>query len=158
MHTTASSLAACAMLFLISACGGDAPPTTPLASPEAEAPRGAALAPVESGPGLAPRGGDDYRTPRTVARIRAELDATAHSLWRKYDVRFDGRSIDVLVWMPHDAGYDPRATASTCRAVYRAVADATNERWARQNAIPVGRGRWHTYVLAGEHSGKCDYS
>jgi hypothetical protein len=128
------------------------------AQPSTRVPGPASLAPVTS----APRSTQDdfeFRTPQTVERIRAELDEAALPLWTKYDVRLDGRSIDVLVWMPHATGYDTSsAAAKTCQAVFEAVAEATNERWAKQNATPAGRSRWHTYVLAGERSGMCDYT
>lgn len=133
-------------------------PALAMAEPTTRAPGPASLAPVTSGP-RSTHDDFEFRTPQTVEKIRAELDAAALPLWTKYDVRLDGRSIDVLVWMPHGAGYDTRsAAAKTCRAVFEAVAEATNERWAKQNATPAGRRHWHTYVLAGERSGMCDYS
>ena len=149
MHRPRAALAVLALCLL---------PTLAAAEPEAHPPGPASLAPVETGLRSSLRE-VDLRTPQTVQKIRAELEASALPLWTKYDVRLDGRSIDVLVWMPHEADYDTRtATAETCRAVFDAVAQATNERWAKQNATPSGRRRWHTYVLAGERSGMCDYS
>jgi len=133
-------------------------PALAAAQPATRVPGPASLAPVTSGP-RSIHDDFDFRTPQTVEKIRAELDAAALPLWTKYDVRLDGRSIDVLVWMPHGTSLDARsAAAKTCQAVFEAVAEATNRRWAKQNATPAGRSRWHTYVLDGERSGMCDYT
>lgn len=149
MHHPRAALAALALCLL---------PTLAPAEPGVPEPLPAAIAPMETAP-RASLDSADFRTPQTVERIRARLDASPLPLWTKYDVRLDGRSIDVLVWMPHQADYDKRtATEQTCRAVFDAVAYATTEDWARRNATPSGRRRWHTYVLAGERSGMCDYS
>ncbi len=138
MAMARSFVAALALALLAAPAGGEGEPD----------PVPASLAP--SSPG--------FRTPWTVERIRAQLEATALPSWTKVDVRSDGIAIDVIVWLPHEGGVDSDAASDTCRAVFRAVADATDEQWARRHATRRGRGLWNSFVLAGHRSGKCSYS